>query len=274
MMIASLADWLLIHCSAVGIVVAAHGGHDDIVGAIGMLRIELRDGRLRFDLQRRKQRHGAGRRCQRHDIGDVGALEDAVGHQVIGGLGGVVDADDGDQRALPLRRLQRRDHRIALVLRDRRRRCDGRRRRQRENPGAADGDEKRDCAERAPQQTSRISWFADSMLPDRNRVYCRYVLFEMTQIPRKRSCAIEQRMPFACRLMVARFALPPRCLNVIAILRQFARRANQSKSVQPVANQKYSAFVLTQISRITPPVSRRMRGARDRHERAVRCDGR
>ena len=38
--------------------------------------------------------------------------------------------------------------------------------------------------------------------------------------------------------------------------------------------QKYSAFVLTQISRITPPVSPQMRGARDRHERAVRCDGR
>src|SRR5207249_6557340 len=37
---------------------------------------------------------------------------------------------------------------------------------------------------------------------------------------------------------------------------------------------KYSAFVLTQISPITPPVSRQMRGARDRHERAVRCDGR
>ena len=51
------------------------------------------------------------------------------------------------------------------------------------------------------------------------------------------------------------------------------RRANHSKPVQPFA-QKYSAFVLTQISRITPPVSRRMRGARDRHERAVRCDGR
>ena len=40
------------------------------------------------------------------------------------------------------------------------------------------------------------------------------------------------------------------------------------------ANQKYSAFVLTQISRITSPVSRRMRGARERHERAVRCGGR
>jgi hypothetical protein len=39
-------------------------------------------------------------------------------------------------------------------------------------------------------------------------------------------------------------------------------------------NQKYSASVFTQISRITPLVSRRMRGARDRHERAVRCGGR
>ena len=39
-------------------------------------------------------------------------------------------------------------------------------------------------------------------------------------------------------------------------------------------DQKYSAFVFPQISPITPPVSRRMRGARDRHERAVRCDGR
>ena len=45
------------------------------------------------------------------------------------------------------------------------------------------------------------------------------------------------------------------------------------KPVQPFA-QKYSAFVLAQISRITPLVSRRMRGARERHERAVRCDGR
>ena len=45
------------------------------------------------------------------------------------------------------------------------------------------------------------------------------------------------------------------------------------KSVKP-GFEKYSAFVLTQISRITPPVSRRMRGARDRHERAVRCGGR
>jgi hypothetical protein len=39
-------------------------------------------------------------------------------------------------------------------------------------------------------------------------------------------------------------------------------------------NQKYSASVLTQISHITPSVSPRMRGARERHERAVRCDGR
>ena len=43
--------------------------------------------------------------------------------------------------------------------------------------------------------------------------------------------------------------------------------------VKPL-NQKYSAFVLTQISRITPLVSRQMRGVGHRHERAVRCDGR
>jgi hypothetical protein len=40
------------------------------------------------------------------------------------------------------------------------------------------------------------------------------------------------------------------------------------------ANQKYSASVATQISPITPPVLRRMRGARERHERAVGCGGR
>ena len=39
-------------------------------------------------------------------------------------------------------------------------------------------------------------------------------------------------------------------------------------------NQKYSAFVLTQISGITLLVSLQMRGDRERHERAVRCDGR
>src|SRR6185503_3251190 len=39
-------------------------------------------------------------------------------------------------------------------------------------------------------------------------------------------------------------------------------------------NQKYSAFVLTQITGITPLVSRQMRGVGHRHERAVRCDGR
>jgi hypothetical protein len=39
-------------------------------------------------------------------------------------------------------------------------------------------------------------------------------------------------------------------------------------------NQKYSAFVPTQISRTTSLVSRQKRDARDRHERAVRCGGR
>jgi hypothetical protein len=50
------------------------------------------------------------------------------------------------------------------------------------------------------------------------------------------------------------------------------RWANHQKPVQPPL-QKYFASAETQISRITPPVSRQMRGARDRHERAVRCDG-
>jgi hypothetical protein len=61
--------------------------------------------------------------------------------------------------------------------------------------------------------------------------------------------------------------------NLDARLRQNNTTANHSKPVQSFA-QKYSAFVLTQISRITPPVSRRMRGARERHERAVGCGGR
>ena len=38
--------------------------------------------------------------------------------------------------------------------------------------------------------------------------------------------------------------------------------------------EKYSAFVLRQISRIIPLVSRQMRGVGHRHERAVRCGGR
>ena len=38
--------------------------------------------------------------------------------------------------------------------------------------------------------------------------------------------------------------------------------------------QKYSAFPAGQITRITPLVSRQMRGVGHRHERAVRCGGR
>ena len=59
--------------------------------------------------------------------------------------------------------------------------------------------------------------------------------------------------------------------------RQWLRQNHLSgKSAKPVESlaQKYSAFVLTQITGITPPVSRQMRGARERHECAVRCDGR
>src|SRR5947209_696076 len=54
---------------------------------------------------------------------------------------------------------------------------------------------------------------------------------------------------------------------------QLARRANHQKPC-PSPFQKLFGLRGRQISPITPPVSRRMRGARDRHERAVRCDGR
>jgi len=40
----------------------------------------------------------------------------------------------------------------------------------------------------------------------------------------------------------------------------------KSPKVCPALRAKYSAFVLTQISRITPPVSRRMRGVGHRHK--------
>ena len=45
------------------------------------------------------------------------------------------------------------------------------------------------------------------------------------------------------------------------------------KPVQSLA-EKYSCCSVGQIGRLTSPVSRDERGARDRHERAVRCDGR
>ncbi len=104
------------------IVVAAHGGDDHVVCAVRMTRIELRHRRLRLDLERRIQRHRPRLRRQRHHIGDVGTPQDAVRHQIVGGLGGVVDADDRDQRALALRRLQaprswRRPHPSRSALR-------------------------------------------------------------------------------------------------------------------------------------------------------------
>src|SRR3954465_2076536 len=77
------------------------------------------------------------------------------------------------------------------------------------------------------------------------------------------------------QLQGARASLRTDLLRVQAQLHRapcdmMARRANHSKPVQPLP-QKYSAFVLTQIIGITPPVSRRMRGVGHRHERAVRC---
>ena len=92
-----------------------------IVGAFGMLRIELRDRRLRLDLERRIELHRPGLRCQQHHVGDVGAPKDAVGHEIVGDLGGVIDADDRNQRSLAFRRLQRRKSGVGFFLRDRRR---------------------------------------------------------------------------------------------------------------------------------------------------------
>jgi hypothetical protein len=54
---------------------------------------------------------------------------------------------------------------------------------------------------------------------------------------------------------------------------KLARRANHPKSVQPFA-QKYSALAAGQISCSILPVYRDKRGDRDRHDRAVGCDGR
>ena len=51
------------------------------------------------------------------------------------------------------------------------------------------------------------------------------------------------------------------------------RRANHQKSVQTFA-QKYFAGLVGQIRRLTSPVYRDKRGDRDRHDRAVGCDGR
>src|SRR6476469_6864603 len=91
------------------------------------------------------------------------------------------------------------------------------------------------------------------------------------------ACALSTRIEWdgwlsGCELRFRQSALRADLLRAQAQLDaaacdQLARRANHQKPVQPFA-QKYSAFVLTQISRITAPVSRRMRGARDRHERA------
>jgi len=68
------------------------------------------------------------------------------------------------------------------------------------------------------------------------------------------------------------------CLDSLALATTNAcdkttRRANHQKSVQPFA-QKYSAGAVGQISCSTSAVYRDKRGDRDRHDRAVGCDGR
>jgi hypothetical protein len=54
---------------------------------------------------------------------------------------------------------------------------------------------------------------------------------------------------------------------------KLTRRANHQKSVQTFAR-KYSRCPVGQIRRLTSPVYRDKRGDRDRHDRAVGCDGR
>ena len=47
-----------------------------------------------------------------------------------------------------------------------------------------------------------------------------------------------------------------------------------TKSLSSPSRKNIPLTSQAQISRITPPVSRQMRGVGHRHERAVRCDGR
>jgi hypothetical protein len=54
---------------------------------------------------------------------------------------------------------------------------------------------------------------------------------------------------------------------------KLARRANHQKSVQPLVH-KYFRCLVGQISGSISPVYRDKRGDRDRHDRAVGCDGR
>ena len=138
------------------VVVAAHGRDDDIVGAFRMLRIELRDRRLRLDLERRIELHRPRLRCQQHHVGDVGAPKDAIGHEIVGDLGGVIDADDRNQRSLAFRRLQSRESRVGFLLRDRRRGRESRCRRERKNPCPANRRAERDCTQTAPEDEPPI----------------------------------------------------------------------------------------------------------------------
>ncbi len=83
--------------------------------------------------------------------------------------------------------------------------------------------------------------------------------------------------PCGCRLLFCQcdntFRASSSQQNALRGRTKFCNGFNGIWPVQPFAT-KYSAFVAGQITRITPRVSRRMRGVGHRHERAVRCDGR
>ena len=152
-------------CEDRWIIVAAHGRDDDIVRAFRMSRIELRDRRLRLDPEGWIELHWPRLGCQHHHVGDVGALQDAIGHQIVGDLGGVVDADDGNQRSLAFRRLQSGESRVGFLLRGRRRDCERRRQREGENPCRATRRRERDGTQTAPEDDPPIHGTVLSGLP-------------------------------------------------------------------------------------------------------------
>jgi hypothetical protein len=116
-----------------------------------MPRLELRDRRLRLDLERRIKLERPPLRCQRHHVGNVGAPKDPIRHEVVSDFGGVVDADDGNQRPLTFRRLQSGESSVGFLLRDWRRSCERRCRRKRKNPCPATRRDDRDGTQTAPQ---------------------------------------------------------------------------------------------------------------------------
>ena len=75
-----------------------HGGNDDVVGALGVLGIEIGDGRFRGDLRPGVELHRFGPLGYDGDLGNIGSLQHAIGRKEVGELGRLVPGDDGDHR--------------------------------------------------------------------------------------------------------------------------------------------------------------------------------